>query len=478
MQRGLLLKSKVFVITLVVLFCLSTTFLLNFLEYEKKYSEQTSKSGRAERTIKANSFNFHSIEIGAFPKSEKTLVATNLSNNSKYIYVSSRTRNVIKQYNFSSNRSIDYVGTKNLSHQATLSHSVNGIRKSNFFIYDLVANNDFLYVSTVETYHSENSCDRISILKFRINPLSGALGKEQIAWRYGGCIRYGNGEPDGNLSLRLATAGKSVLMTVGLVSALPFTNVYPNPGLIGLPPTFEESLKKFSILGSVIEIQPNGSSLFKIIAKGLRSPQGIVADFNNPGTVWVTDHGPRGGDELNEFRGSEFPNFGWPYVTLGIPYFSERDEKSGSTLKVNFGSHFGYKSPRFFWTPSIAPSQLVLLNNSMGPKWSNWNRGDILVSTLKSESLFKLTRDSYGNFISEEKVFLGERIRDIDQLGGLLVLGTDSGKIMVLEPSSTFISEGLFPPLQVPYTEPQYFNIWSFLKLRWQQVLSGVDSIF
>src|SRR5690606_36143508 len=80
---------------------------------------------------------------------------------------------------------------------------------------------------------------------------------------------------------------------------------------------------------------------------GHRNPQGLYIDPS--GTVWSTEHGPRGGDELNRLvRGG---NYGWPIVTYGVNY--------GATawpMNPRQGTHEGYDRPVYAWVPSIAVS--------------------------------------------------------------------------------------------------------------------------
>ena len=88
----------------------------------------------------------------------------------------------------------------------------------------------------------------------------------------------------------------------------------------------------------------------RIIAKGLRNPQGLVV--GRDGDLWETEHGPEGGDELNRIE--EGANFGWPYVTLGTEY-----NQFGWPLSTTQGRHQGYDLPVFAWNPSIGVSNLI-----------------------------------------------------------------------------------------------------------------------
>jgi hypothetical protein len=118
--------------------------------------------------------------------------------------------------------------------------------------------------------------------------------------------------------------------------------------------------------GKIVQIDlDTGDS--QIVSRGHRNPQGlhIAAD----GKIWSTEHGPRGGDELNLIRRGA--NYGWPLVTYGIGY-----KRADWPLSKRQGSHEGYEEPFFSWTPSIAVSNLI---SAGGDAFSLW-RGDLLVS--------------------------------------------------------------------------------------------------
>ena len=102
-----------------------------------------------------------------------------------------------------------------------------------------------------------------------------------------------------------------------------------------------------SHLGKLVRVEiETGRAL--TLASGLRNPQGLTRDA--AGTVWETEHGPRGGDELNvlELGG----NYGWPFVTYGMGYQREvlvpNDEEAGF--------HDGFTKPVFAWLSSISKS--------------------------------------------------------------------------------------------------------------------------
>ena len=142
---------------------------------------------------------------------------------------------------------------------------------------------------------------------------------------------------------------------------------------------------------------------------GHRNPQGIVDGFNND-EIWIHEHGPRGGDEINiikEPRNNEDPvrerNYGWPKATYGINY-------SGSEITKN-KTLDGVTDPYYYWTPSIAPSGMVMIKGS--EIYSDWNN-TLLIGSLSFRYLERLEFDNSG-IIMREKLFprIG-RVRDVN----------------------------------------------------------------
>jgi len=233
-------------------------------------------------------------------------------------------------------------------------------------------------------------------------------------------------------------------MTGGLVISEVYSGVYPNPKIHGISPNLEEELKKQDLFGSIISINKVSGS-FQEVAKGFRSPAGIAVDPTNPKAIWVSDHGPRGGDELNFIEYGK--NYGWPYVTLGAPYFANQ-LNNPKLINTKFFLHKGYESPRFYWTPSIGPSQLAFLTGDLSEK-SDWRFGDLLMGSLKAKSLFHFKINADQIVESVEQIQLSFRIRDLEILGKVVVLSTDDGRIIFLDESTVPISTGAFPPVDI-----------------------------
>ena len=142
---------------------------------------------------------------------------------------------------------------------------------------------------------------------------------------------------------------------------------------------------------------------------GHRNPQGIVNGFNDD-EIWIHEHGPRGGDEINiikEPKNNENPsrvrNYGWPKATYGINY-------SGSEITKN-KTLDGVTDPYYYWTPSIAPSGMVMIKSSK--IYSDWNN-TLLIGSLSFRYLERLKFDDSG-ITMREKLFprIG-RVRDVN----------------------------------------------------------------
>jgi cytochrome c2 len=154
------------------------------------------------------------------------------------------------------------------------------------------------------------------------------------------------------------------------------------------------------------------------VSLGHRNQQGIA--FDRDGALWASEHGPRGGDELNLIL--EGRDYGWPQETLGTLY--NRLPVPGS---LGFGRHDSHEPPRYAFLPSVGVSSLALIDG-FHPAWD----GDLLLATLKDRALYRIRRvDGHVQFA--ERIPVGERIRDAEQLDGeRLVLFTDDQELVFL----------------------------------------------
>jgi len=140
----------------------------------------------------------------------------------------------------------------------------------------------------------------------------------------------------------------------------------------------------------------------EIYTLGHRDISGI-ATHPQTGEIWVTEHGPRGGDELNVIRAGA--NYGWPVISYGTEY-------TGAPVGSGGTRQQGMEQPIYFWRPSIAPSGLIFYTGDMFPEW----QGNAFVTSLSGQHISRLVLDGY-KVIGEERLLLerGQRIRELRQ---------------------------------------------------------------
>lgn len=146
---------------------------------------------------------------------------------------------------------------------------------------------------------------------------------------------------------------------------------------------------------------------------GHRNVQG-AALHPQTGRLWQTEHGARGGDELNIPEAGK--NYGWPVITLGVNY-------SGAPIGSGKQAMEGMEQPIHHWTPSIAPSGLAFYTGERFPAW----QGDLFVGALAFQRVVRLELDG-DKVVADEPLLvdMGERIRDVKQgPDGYLYLLTD-----------------------------------------------------
>jgi glucose/arabinose dehydrogenase len=207
----------------------------------------------------------------------------------------------------------------------------------------------------------------------------------------------------------------AVQHAAGRIEVIDKSTVYMTVGDLGYTRIDEKS--KRGDLGSLFKI--NKSKVEKI-SRGHRNQQGIVLIGQS---LYTSEHGPRGGDELNLILKGK--DYGWPAVTYGEPYTSGDYVKPALT-----GTHEGFPEPLRYWVPSVAPTELIQL--PAGPAWGKW-ASQIVMGTLREESLIFIEMRDAKTVGQVVKVGVGERIRDLEiSLEGAIVATTDSGKLLVI----------------------------------------------
>jgi len=161
----------------------------------------------------------------------------------------------------------------------------------------------------------------------------------------------------------------------------------------------------------------------EIWSYGHRNPQGIAYDFSSK-RLWVIEHGPRGGDEINLIQPGN--NYGWPVISYGKEYWGPIAVGEGTARP-------GMEQPVKYYDPSIAPGSLIVYRGKAFPKW----QGNLFSGALKLQHLNRVVIDGQGRAVEEERLLegLGERIRGlVESPEGWIYFSTDSGQILRLRP--------------------------------------------
>lgn len=176
-------------------------------------------------------------------------------------------------------------------------------------------------------------------------------------------------------------------------------------------------------IGKVVRINSDGSAPAdnpfvgrndarpEVWSYGHRNIQG--ADLHpETGELWVSEHGPQGGDEINVVRAGR--NYGWPVISYG-------EEYSGRPVGEGITHREGMEQPLYYWDPVIAPGNMIFYRGDLFP----W-RGNVLIAGLRSQALIRLELDG-ERVVGEERFAPGVgRIRDLaESEDGALWIVTD-----------------------------------------------------
>jgi glucose/arabinose dehydrogenase len=197
----------------------------------------------------------------------------------------------------------------------------------------------------------------------------------------------------------------------------------------------QEAQRLDNHLGKIVRLTKDGQAapgnpfagrqgaLPEIWSLGHRNSQG--ATLGPDGRLWMHEHGPQGGDEINLPQPGR--NYGWPIITYGENY-------GGGPIGDGITARAGLEQPLHYWVPSIAPSGMAFLTSDRyGPDW----KGSLFIGSLKFGYLDRVELAD-GKVAREHKLLAGiGRVRDVRQgPDGLLYLLTDSadGRLLRLLP--------------------------------------------
>lgn len=164
-------------------------------------------------------------------------------------------------------------------------------------------------------------------------------------------------------------------------------------------------------------------------AHGLRDPEGAAI---NPATgeLWVADHGPQGGDEINIIRAGR--DYGWPDVSYGRQYDARQlDGRKNVPVGNGAASMRGVEEPIYYWDPDIGPSGMMFYTGNLFPEW----KGNLFVGALPSQCLVRLVLNG-ERVVAEEKLLteLKQRVRDVRQAPDGAVYVLAGGALLRLTP--------------------------------------------
>ena len=164
---------------------------------------------------------------------------------------------------------------------------------------------------------------------------------------------------------------------------------------------------------------------------GHRDPESLAI---NPasGELWLAEHGPMGGDEVNVVHAGR--NYGWPNVSYGRQYTGAPVARSAAA-REGLTAKAGTEQPLYFWYPDIAPSGLMFYTGELFPAW----RGNALLGSLAENCLVRLVLEG-NRVVAEEHLLLDrkQRVRDVRQgPEGAVYLLTDDGMLLRLTPRGT-----------------------------------------
>lgn len=188
-----------------------------------------------------------------------------------------------------------------------------------------------------------------------------------------------------------------------------------------------------SSIGKVIRITTDGEAasgnptftqagaLPELYTMGHRNAQGLTI-HPVTGDVWLAEHGPRGGDEINRLQGGA--NYGWPVISYG-------EEYSGQPVGTGITSQAGMEQPVYYWDPVVSPSGITFYSGTRIPEWEN----NLFLCSLTQTHLIRLVIEN-NRVIGEERLLAGElqRFRDIIQgADQALYAITDAGRLYKID---------------------------------------------
>ncbi len=182
-----------------------------------------------------------------------------------------------------------------------------------------------------------------------------------------------------------------------------------------------------SIFGKILFLDFKKEN-YLIFSKGHRNISGLIVKNNN---ILSTEHGPKAGDEINKILLNK--NYGWPIASYGEKYHPQDKEK---TYYIKDHKSLGFEEPIFAFIPSLGISQIIELPNN----FSNRFKENFIIASLNGRSIHRIKFDEeYNRILFNEKIFIGQRIRDLNyspKLNAILLALEDKGELGIITNSS------------------------------------------
>ncbi len=163
-----------------------------------------------------------------------------------------------------------------------------------------------------------------------------------------------------------------------------------------------ENLSSDSICGKTLLVDTNEKT-YEIYTSGHRNIIGLYVDEN---VILSTEHGPHAGDEINKLTKGN--SYGWPIVSYGEKYSRDKNNPEPNYIKDHKSQ--GFTEPIFSFVPAIGISEIIKLPNNFSNLWQD----NFLLASLNGKYLFRIKfDDEYNKIIYSEKIYIGDRIRDL-----------------------------------------------------------------
>ena len=311
-----------------------------------------------------------------------------------------------------------YINIFNLKHKR---FTINENNLENYeSVRDTIIDYDKKELHVLATYKLDEKCGTINFIKYNYEFSNNIfkLSNEELIW-----------QSEKNCKYETKLSGARIVGING--EYLLSTGIFQSPKRSGI---IDEnwSQRLDSSFGKIIKIDKNNNA--SIFALGFRNPQGLFFAKDKE-LIFGTDHGPRGGDELNIIYKEQ--NYGWPCMSYGKLYSKKINEEkdlypSIKTLKdKNCSNLINYKAPLYAFAKSQGISQGLYYQAEHFKVFKE----NLIVTTLKGKSIYRFLLDSNSErIITMEKIEIGLRIRDImATTDGKILLTTDKGFLIIVE---------------------------------------------